>query len=623
MNLRTSANPNTTFVNAGDVEVRDLNGNGVLDVYEDPRAPIGERVEDLLAQMTQAEKIGLMFHPQVVVPKAGIDARLRMSSAHLSRLIEQRHLNHFNIVMAPSKAHIAAWHNRVQRLAESTRLGIPVTVSSDPRHAAGINPGAGIKQEGFSEWPSQLGLAAIGDDAVVESFGDIARREFMAIGIRTVLNPMADVATEPRWGRVGGTFGDDFDTVGRLCAAYIRSFQGGGAGPGKNSVSCMVKHFPGGGPQEDGTEPHFSHGKNQVYPAGRFRDHLEPFRASFEAGARQVMLSYGIPVGQTDDPVAMAFNREIVHDLLRNELGFDGIVCTDWIIHEPEKLAGLISMKPPSDWGVGHFSVSQKYQRSVDIGVDQFGGQSDPSTLLDLVQSGQISEKRIDDSARRILRLKFELGLFDNPYVAEARVAESAGTAAQVNAGLDAQRKSVVLLKNKTQAGGALLPLSGKPKIYSEGIDKAVVEQFGEIVGSPDKADVAILSLVPPSDFHFSRHLLSYFFAEGSLAFKPRRLRKLLKICRTVATVVNMRLDRPAVIPEIASEAHGLFVSFGIRDLVLMEAIFGQFAPSGRLPVEMPASMQAVLESDTDSPGTVNPLFSRGHGLSYEQALRR
>jgi len=603
---------------------RDLNGNGRLDIYEDRRAPIEDRVEDILSQMTVEEKVGLMFHTPVMVNgKDGIDSRVTWGSANLTEMVTARRINHFNLLMAPEPTATAAWHNRVQKLAEQTRLGIPVTFSSDPRHAAGFNPGAGMKQKGFSEWPSQLGLAATNDEDTVEGFGDIGRQEFRAMGIRTVLNPMADVASEPRWGRVGGTFGDNFEQVGRLTAAYVRGFQAGDQGVAPDSVSCMVKHFPGCGPQEEGTEPHFSFGANQLYPGGRFRDHLDPFRAAIGAGARQVMLSYGIPVGQTSEDVAPAYNKEIVTDLLRNELGFDGVVCTDWMTHETEKVFGFITVKEASAWGVEHLSIPERYTTSLDAGVDQFGGQSDPETMVGLVASGEIAEERIDESARRILRLKFEMGLFDDPYV-DADAADAAtSTSAFTSAGIEAQRRSMVLLTNKDSAGVATLPATGRRRLYVRGVDRKTAARYGDVVSSPKKADLAIISTAAPTERKIRKEILSLFFAEGDLRFSKRKLKRILGICESVPTVVSVRIDRPAVIPEISDEAAAVFASFGVRDEVLLDAVFGRFSPSGKLPVEMPASMRGVVRSDEDVPGTEDPLFAHGHGLSYKATESR
>ncbi|MGZ4417077.1 MAG: glycoside hydrolase family 3 N-terminal domain-containing protein, partial [Gaiellaceae bacterium] len=273
--MATTSDPATFEVDGR--RVRDLNGNGKLDPYEDPRLPVEERVDDLLAQMTLEEKAGLMFHPAILVGGDGelLDDPSIFGGDGPTRLVAERHLNHFNVYATPDARRTAEWHNRMQQLAESTRLGIPVTISSDPRHAFDENPATSWAAGSFSQWPEPIGLAATRDEELVRGFGEIARQEYRAVGVHVALHPMADVATEPRWARISGTFGENFDLAGRLTAAYIQGFQGDELGP--DSVACMTKHFPGGGPQADGEDPHFPYGKDQVYPGGRFEDHLRPF----------------------------------------------------------------------------------------------------------------------------------------------------------------------------------------------------------------------------------------------------------------------------------------------------------------------------------------------------------
>ena len=173
---------------------------------------------------------------------------------------------------------LAQWHNRVQEAAERTRLGIPVTISSDPRHGLGDNPATSMAGSGFSQWPDPIGLAATRDEGLVREFADIARREYLAVGIRLALHPTADLATEPRWCRASGTFGEDAEVAARLVAAYLRGMQGETLGP--QSVACMTKHFPGGGPQLDGEDPHFPYGREQVYPGRSLRLPPDPVRGS-------------------------------------------------------------------------------------------------------------------------------------------------------------------------------------------------------------------------------------------------------------------------------------------------------------------------------------------------------
>ena len=215
-------------------------------------AAVEERVDELLARMTLEEKVGLMFHAPIFMNPDGTlldDTEERIAG---------RHLNHFNIYFAPEPRQHAEWHNRLQDLAKTTRLGIPVTISSDPRHSIAENFAAAWSATGFSKWPEPIGFGALGDEDAVLEFGDIARREYRAVGVHVALHPAADLATEPRWARIMHTFGEDGELAARLVAAYIRGVQGETLGP--QSVACMTKHFPGGGPQLDGEDPHFAYG---------------------------------------------------------------------------------------------------------------------------------------------------------------------------------------------------------------------------------------------------------------------------------------------------------------------------------------------------------------------------
>lgn len=183
----------------------------------------------------------------------------------------------------------------------------------------------------------QLGLAATSDTSLVREFGDIARQEYRSVGITVALHPMADLATEPRWARINGTFGEDAVLSAVMTKAYVLGLQGDSLD--KQGVACMTKHFSGGGPQLDGDDPHFAYGKDQAYPGDNFDYHVIPFtEGAFAANTAQIMPYYGIPVGQTDEDVAFAFNKSIITDLLRDSLGFDGVVCTDWGIIVDNKM---------------------------------------------------------------------------------------------------------------------------------------------------------------------------------------------------------------------------------------------------------------------------------------------
>jgi beta-glucosidase len=573
--------------------------------YRDPGLPLAKRVEDLLGQMNLEEKAGLMFHPPLLVGGDGelVEGPGPFGPRGTSELVRELHLSHFNIYAAPEPRLHAEWSNRLQELAASTRLGIPVTISSDPRHTVEA-VGASAAAVGLSAWPEPIGLAATMDEELVREFGDIARQEYRAVGIHVALHPMADLATEPRWARIVHSFGEDAGLVARLAAAYVRGFQGPELEP--ESVACMLKHFPGGGPQRDGEDPHFHYGKDQVYPGGLFEHHLAPFEAVLAAGAAQVMPYYGRPVGVELEEVGFGFNRQVVTGLLRERLGFDGVVCSDWGLVSDLALPDG-STWPAKAWGVEGLSAEERLVKIVEAGCDQLGGESMPELLVELVRSGRISESRLDESARRLLRDKFRLGLFDDPYVDPDEAARVCGSPPFRAAGERAQRRSAVLLAND-----GVLPLSCGPKLYVEGIAAG-----GEVVERPEDADVAIVRVASPYEPRDGNFIESLFHA-GDLDFKEPELSRLLALARTVPTVLVVHLERPTVMPELVEACAAVLAVFGASDEAVLDLLFGRAQPEGRLPFELPSSMNAVRKQKEDVPfDSAAPLFPFGHGLSY------
>ncbi len=591
---------------------RDLNKNLKLDVYEDPRQPVSARVEDLLSQLTLEEKAGLMFiNGSVINEDASIEEKTGgpgFGRAARTQIIDQK-MNHFNLWQIPGAQVVASWHNKLQRFAEETRLGIPVTIASDPRNHF-TNNIFSMQANGFSQWCETLGFAAIGDEELVRQFADIARREYLAVGIRVALHPQIDLATEPRWPRISGTFGEDAHLTAKLVRAYIAGFQGEKLGP--HSVACMTKHFPGGGPQKDGLDPHFEFQQGQIYPGNNFGYHLTPFEAAFEAGTAAIMPYYGVPIDQTPENVAMSFNRSIITELLRGKYGYDGLVCTDWGLITDVHMPG--ALWPARAWGVEHLSLVDRVKKVIDAGVDQFGGESCPEYVLQLVQEGRLSEERIDQSVRRILKLKFELGLFDNPFVDESQVPMILGNGASLSAGEDSQKKALTLLKNDAN----FLPLNGRPKVFVKNMDQAVASAYADVVSDPQQADLAILRLDTPWVPVDTKNEFARNFHHGDLDFKAEALQEILNLLNGTPTVVVIYLDRPAVIPEIAAAAQALLADYGASDRSVLDVIFGKASPQGKLPFELPSSMQAVREQKADVPyDSENPLYPFGFGLSY------
>jgi len=399
-----------------------------------------------------------------------------------------------------------------------------------------------------------------------------------------------------------------------MATAYIKGYQGEKLGP--NSVAMMTKHFPGGGPQKNGLDPHFPFQKGEVYPGNNFNYHLIPFEAAFKAGTAAIMPYYGVPMGQKGIPeVGFSYNKAIITELLRKKFHYDGVVCTDWGLVTDTKL-GAINFVARA-WGVENLNTEERVQRIIDAGVDQLGGEEIPDVIVKLVKDGKISESRINESIVRLLRLKFELGLFDNPFVDEKKAADIVGSPAFMQAGQDAQRRSLTLLKND----GHILPLApNKLKIYIKNINPKVAALYGTVVDDPKQADIAIIRLQTPNYPipEAKGNFIATMFHWGDLDFKGQALQDVLDLEKTVPTVVDIYLDRPAVIPEISANAKALIANFGSNDVALLDVVFGKYKPEGHLPIEMPSSMEAVRNQKEDMPyDSKGPLYKFGFGLSY------
>ncbi|MBW6465670.1 MAG: glycoside hydrolase family 3 C-terminal domain-containing protein [Brevefilum sp.] len=594
------------------VTYRDLNKNGILDAYEDPRQPIDARVEDLLRQMTLAEKAGALFiNGAVVNEDASLDERPLPGSFGLSAKIQMQDqlMNHFNLWDVPDAAIVARWHNRLQQFAEETRLGIPVTIASDPRSHFSRSIYE-MQARDFSQWCQPLGMAAVGDEALVWQFANYVRQEYLAVGMRVALHPQIDLATEPRWPRINGTFGEDAELSARLAAAYIAGFQGEALGP--ESVACMTKHFPGGGPQKDGLDPHFPFHQGQVYPGDNFDYHLIPFKAAIAAKTAAIMPYYGVPMDQTDENVGMAYNHAIIKGLLRQDLGYDGLVCSDWGL-----VTDLVTPEftwPARAWGVEHLSEVERVAKILNAGVDMFGGESCPAYVIEALEAGLVSLEQVDQSVRRVLHLKFALGLFDNPFCDPADLNQVIGNPDILAAGLASQTRAMTLLKNDHKT----LPLRRSPRLYIENMAEEVVRRYADVVSSPEDADFILMRLSTPwtpaeTEVPFGRN-----FHHGDLDFKGEEKDAILRLLAIKPAIVVIELDRPAVIPEISARATALLGDFGASDEAVMKVVFGEAAPEGKLPFELPSSMDAVRAQRTDVPfDSEDPLYPFGYGLRY------
>ncbi|MDQ1124650.1 glycoside hydrolase family 3 protein [Microbacterium trichothecenolyticum] len=604
-----------SFLTAPDgTRFRDLNGNGVMDPYENPTLSVDERTDDLVARLSLEEKCGLMFQTVIEVGDDGevLEAPGRISKSPTTTVVVHKNMNHFNVHAIRTARQAATWNNNLQALAEATPHGIPVTISTDPRHAFVENTGVAFSAGPFSQWPEGLGLAALDDVDTVREFAEVARREYVAVGIRAALHPQIDLATEPRWGRQAQTLGQDAERVTAFTAAYLQGFQGDELGP--DSVACTTKHFPGGGPQQGGEDAHFPYGREQVYPGGMFDYHLEPFREAIRRGTAAMMPYYGMPVGlevggERIEEVGFGYNRQIVTGLLREKLGYDGVVVTDWELVNDNHVGDQVL--PARAWGVEHLTAVERMEKILDAGSDQFGGEECVDMLIDLVRSGRVSEERIDASVRRLLRVKFQLGLFDDPYVDVDEAERIVGNAEFRALGERAQARSLTVLVNE----GSILPLRPVDAVYVEGFRPDDVAELGRVVTDPAEADLAIVRIGAPFDPRDDLFLEAWFH-QGSLEFAPGLVYRLNQIAASCPLVIVVNLDRPAILTPFVGHAAAIVADYGSSAAAVLDALTGRVAPRGRLPIEIPRSMDAVRSSREDVPSdTGDPIFPVHHGL--------
>ena len=473
-------------------QFKDANGNGKLDAYEDWRLPTLQRVADLLGQMTLDEKAGMMLIDTLNADVGGkplANANELVNNQNMSRFIFRNNVTAtpnglagtrlVGAQITPEQA--ATFTNNVQAMLEAKRLGIPAIFKSNARNhyerqaRGGINEAAGS----LSEWPKEAGLAATRDMGVIRSFTAAMGAEWNAIGLRGAYAYMADLATEPRWYRVHETFTEDADLGAQIMTELVTGLQGKALSP-NTRVALTMKHFPGGGPQEWGLDPHYTHGKTQIYPAGNFGYHLKPFKAAIDAGVSAIMPYYGVPIGVaydgvTYDPIGMAFSKQIVTDLLRTKLGFKGYVNSD---------TGIINDRA---WGFENKTIPERVALAINAGTDVLSGFNNKQTITDLVKAGLVSEARVNEAVARLLTEQFTLGLFENPYVDATLANGIVGKDSFRQAALQAQRQSIVLLQNQgMQNQKKVLPLkapsAAKPvHIYTMGLNADVMrdQQYG------------------------------------------------------------------------------------------------------------------------------------------------
>ncbi|MBR7026253.1 MAG: hypothetical protein IKI13_01590 [Bacteroidales bacterium] len=623
-----------SIINKGGLQFKDLNKNGKLDKYEDWRLTPEQRAADLLRQMTIDEKVGFMIISQINMGPQGTselnerdqvtnrnnftgeaaDESINVSGT--TKGIMERHLRHF-ILRANAPARIMAeWANNVQAVAEGSRLGIPAIFASNPRNHVAVDNSLGLNvgNSYFTQWPGTLGLGAASDPELVYQFAKSAAAEWAACGIRKGYMYQLDLSTEPRWSRIEGTFGEDADRVAVIATQLVKGWQGEKLGP--QSVALTMKHFPGGGPELKGWDSHYSYGMNLVYPGNNFDYHIKPFKAAVDAGVSGIMPYYARPHETQYEEVGSAFNQGLLTDLLRNTLGFKGLVNSD---------TGPINNMP---WGVEDLTYQERYAKAVAAGTDLFSGGADIKNLKATYDAGMITDEQINTAVTRLLIEKFELGLFENPYV-DPDKAEATANSEEFRAMAEtAFRKSIVLMRNDAK----VLPVKNGAKIYVERVDASgnhapvVIENNSwdvQFVDKPEKADAVVFWVFPGGR--------GGGFLGGGAGDAP--ISNLLsansidvKYINTVAsrkpTCVAVNCSRPWVLSELQGGAATTWVAtFGTTLPALLDVVTGKFNPSGKMPFGIPSSQEAVENNKEDLPSFQEAegyaLIPCGAGLSY------
>nr|AGZ87467.1 beta-glucosidase MgSY-1 [uncultured microorganism] len=445
-------------------QFRDLDGDGALTPYEDWRLSPEERTADLLERMSVEEKVGTLMHSTL----PGRDGEMGVAQVYdldaLGELVKGKHVTSFITRLSLEPIVLAEQNNAVQELAEASRLGIPITISTDPRNHFQYVLGASSSALGNTQWPELLGFAALRDPDRVRHFARIGRREYRAVGIHMALSPQLDLATEPRWARMSGTFGSNPQLTSDLGAAYVEGFQGGANGLAPDGVMTVVKHWVGYGAQPEGFDGHNYYGRFAM-PGDSLNLHVDAFRGALNAQAAGVMPAYPIPVGASYDgepieEVSPGYSKQLLEGLLRGELGFGGIVLSDWAItrdcndrcRNPTDDAPQRPQDISTAWGVEDLTVQERYVKGLEAGLDQFGGTDDVAPLLAALKAGEIAQERLDLSVARVLLPKFVMGLFENPYVDPRAAVAATGNGDDFALAAQTQREAHVLLRNESAA---------------------------------------------------------------------------------------------------------------------------------------------------------------------------
>ena len=616
-----------SIIEADGYQFIDLNGNGALDVYEDWRMDADTRAADLVSQMTVREKIAQMQHP-TYLPRA--DGKI---APYLQKYCTDYGIGMLLIRELNSVETAATTMNTVQEYAEASRLGVPVLVSMDSVHGLSYVSGATVTGH-------NLALAATRDEELVTKLAEIARDEHIAIGVRMTLSPESDIASEPRWGRVMETFGEDPDLVTQMVRAQIVAFQNGEDGLNPDGIVACIKHFPGAGPQMDGKDT-----SPIVSDEETLQIHLKPYYAAIDVNVGSVMPYYSVPLALDMENSAIG-SKAALQDLLREQMGFEGIIQTDWgMIWAIQEGLGTMTGEEVSDEEAIIIGVTQSR-------VDGIGGES--IRLIDqmeeMTEEGKIDEDILTAAATRIVKAKFQLGVFENPYCDVEYAVSFVGNEEHTKVNLEAAEKAMTLLKNDgalpltANAGqkilvcgpraGDMMSLVGGWSSEQEGltIAAAVAEYAGEndtvtyiaddvtaIAEAAKDADVVIVSVGEPS----YQHDPPWSYDTLEITASQQEILEAVKANTNGQIITVVTGGRPYILTWCDENTNAILEAYypGQQGgIAIAETLFGLNNPTGKTPLQFPRDMESVNDQSGDvSFDLENPLYDYGWGLSYDK----
>lgn len=593
-------------------QFKDLNDNGELDPYEDWRLSAEERAENLLSMMDADQKAAQMVHLTLVTKKDSWFSKDNVGFALVYEYIfdvpeADEEDEEETAAVTGSAMNAAVMTNEIQELSESSALGIPVIFSMDTEAGAAF-----VKDGTFL--PDEINLGAANDEALAEQYYEVLKEELMAIGVRMALSPDADLITDPRWGRNQECYSEDTEVVQKLITVAVQTLQSGSELTA-NSVLATVKHFPGAGAQTGGVD-----GTPLTISEDSLELHLAGFQAAIEAGVAAVM-PYGystVPYlgGDAVDNCADQ-SAAVMTDLLRGEMGYTGIIQTDW---------GL------------------NFVGATNAGADILGGAGVRSTrqLVD-----EVDEERLTDACRRILIAKFQMGLFENPYVDENKAEEVIGSEAHKQVAKEAAAKSFTLVKYENAASlaeGSFVvagSLANDVRCLNSGwTAKEPVEIMGTTIlealrakaGTDDltyietaedvPADLSGITAVVVVGEKSGTHDPAW--GAATLEFPEEQVALVDALDKAGANVVAVVvMNRAYVLTPIVEKADSVLLVYrpGVTSgaEAVADTLYGENAVTGKLPFQIPASMDQVLNQREDMPKDIeNPLYEYGFGIEVE-----